>query len=144
MKRIIKFRAWDIPRGVMVYPDTYCCDMTVTFDGRVFCHDSYYGIHDRHFILMLFTGLKDDNDRDIYEGDIVQWKYGDGATFEATVVWGDHTIEGDLDLDRRIIGFFLQYDDGGITDISRDQYKVIGNIHENPDLLKTIKVAKYV
>ena len=69
--REIRFRAWDIRRNTMVYEDTYTCDMTIRFNGEVFCYDSYYEIHNKDFILMQYIGLQDHLNIDIYEGDRV-------------------------------------------------------------------------
>jgi len=73
--------------------------------------------------LMQYTGLKDKNGVEIYEGDIldfdeVEW----GGKFEPEVI----TIE-------KIIGDFELC--GGLQDI-KEWRQVIGNIHENPELLE--------
>ena len=90
--------------------------------------------------IMQYTGLKDKNGKEIYEGDIIEYKYDSGSTFIGELVFGDY-LKQTSDMNCRIIGFYLR----GIDIDGQDWYtdfpkvnhiEVIGNIYENPELLK--------
>ena len=66
-----------------------------------------------------FTGLLDKNGKEIYEGDIIEVTDGDGWNLGSIVVNLDPGYVCQLDIDDRCIG------------------EIIGNIHENPELLET-------
>lgn len=68
-----------------------------------------------------FTGLPDKNGKDIYEHDIVTWTDSDGNHRIDVVKW----VNGGLCLCNR------QYTVGNYGGL-----EVIGNIHDNPELLK--------
>lgn len=106
--REIKFRAWLKKSSIddepwMVGP------FDLTQDNRwIFEHEP---------ILMQYTGLKDKNGQEIYEGDIVKGGFS-GKNFEVIFKEGSFYARE-----------MLLY---GIN----PECKVIGNIYENPDLLK--------
>jgi uncharacterized phage protein (TIGR01671 family) len=135
MKREIKFRAWHIEHKQMFWWDVLW--------GNHRQGDGYIGMvlwgekQTRHIHrdnmtlidpndceLMQFTGLKDKNGREIYEGDIVA-----------------HAIEGyttPLSVVEFKDGMFVFTDSEYSTELieSLDYCEVIGNIYENPELLK--------
>ena len=84
--------------------------------------------------LMQFTGLHDKNGKEIYEGDIVRlygwWNASGPAGFDSDiqpVIW-----------DEEVCGFspYAIYDcDCGVYH-APEETEVIGNIHENPELLE--------
>lgn len=74
-----------------------------------------------------FTGLYDKDGKEIYEGDILQLKYSDGSYHSISVYYAQQKgyWAVDVSINERII---LGY-------IDRTKLVVIGNIHDNPELL---------
>jgi uncharacterized phage protein (TIGR01671 family) len=78
--------------------------------------------------VMQYTGVKDKNGKEIYEGDIIKWK--------------DHIFIVKYFEKIGAFGFAFIADDGveDFYDLSiSDLSEVIGNIHENPELLEKLK-----
>lgn len=71
-----------------------------------------------------FTGLHDKNGKEIYEGDVVRHPNG-----VHPVVWDDSLASWQM----RFSDYVPDQEEGSI---SYQDVQVIGNIHENPELLK--------
>jgi uncharacterized phage protein (TIGR01671 family) len=130
MSRDIKFRIWS--NRVKLFLDIKYC--TMSMDGQYVdvCGDKYNTWDE--VTLMQFTGLKDKNGKEIYEGDIVKMPlYGN-----TIISWNDF-----------VCAFQYEYfavgkgtaTGGRMTntiyksDVEK-KFEVIGNIYENPELLK--------
>ena len=75
-----------------------------------------------------YTGLTDKNGKKIFEGDITQYDK-DGALYEIIFV-----KEGGK---TQFCSKFIP--DGSVGYVNEDRDKVIGNIHDNPELLEVIR-----
>jgi len=79
------------------------------------------------YAIFQFTGLKDKEGKEIYEGDIIEYK----IEFDKKTKY--KTVIKDIDL---IFGFReFQYDEYSNFNTNLNTIKIIGNIYENPELL---------
>jgi uncharacterized phage protein (TIGR01671 family) len=126
--REIKFRVWDKETEYMHVLGTNTHD-TLGFieDGRVFYYNlqngcgssagGYFSEDGSDYILMQYTGLKDKNGKEIYEGDILQADDpNDRLTF--SVKW-------------------YEYGGTNLLGINTKAFVIIGNIHDNRTLLES-------
>ena len=81
-----------------------------------------------------FTGLFDKNDKKIFEGDIVKTKYGRLCI----VVWFSNQVHCGWDLEaiRSFDNCFRTRYPDSVDLYKKDNLEVVGNIHDNPELLK--------
>lgn len=80
-----------------------------------------------------YTGLKDKNGKEVYEGDIITNEYYKNMVGQ--VEYGKYHENGDLDGPVDFVGFFIKWSDCCCSYVDFTQYVVIGNIHDNADLL---------
>ena len=122
MNREIKFRAWDKEDKIMMHLDIFCCPKAVLKD---------------EIILMQYTGLKDKNSKEIYEGDIVVEVFDNGADNIIEQHIRDE-FEGEVVYQQEVASFGIKTEKDGIMGLyeEADEIEVIGNIYENPELLR--------
>jgi uncharacterized phage protein (TIGR01671 family) len=138
MSREIKFRIWDI------FNKTYLKSCT---GGLNFIFNKQWEpiskfIGSESFIVEQFTGLLDKNGKEIYDGDILEYQDWDKngntnnlerhpkAYYKSEVKYFPAHFSA-LDTSGDNHGFILHEDT-----IKEHNAKVIGNIYQNPDLLK--------
>lgn len=136
MKRQIKCRALELDTGNWVYGGFVSIDGYAMSNGVPDLNEPvtrYYIFQDgerrevAEETVGQFTGLLDKNGVEIYEGDVVSgWKY-DPDKFHVVV----------YDADKYSCGFMARNTIGqGSIHVWYENLEVIGNIHNNPELLE--------
>lgn len=116
----IKFRFWDKKQKLMNPVGM------IDFDNhQVF---SLTWVEYLDYVLMQYTGLKDKNGKEIYEGDILKDIWGNIEKVNHIISW-----EGD---GHPMSGFVFDYESIGFDRADTLNCEVIGNIYEHPELLE--------
>ena len=124
--REIKFRAWDKERKkifdvVHIYftPIEGCYCVTLSQSKPKFLHN------DDDIILMQYTGLKDKDGKEIYEGDIIEGNL---------IKYSPLPTMGEVVFDTYWASFANKNEAGNTLLREINLINVIGNIYENPEL----------
>ena len=120
MQDRFKFRAWDTEE------DRYASDDDICYDTGGSCDDVYdlIKVDDQFYVYEQCTGLKDKNGKLIYEGDIVETH--DYTTEHSQIVFD----KGCYVLKSKDVAMYEHLSN------YEKECEVIGNIHENPELLE--------
>lgn len=129
MNREIKFRGWNKEKrkmyGNVHFAYDHLKDIPATTFGEIVTYQDEWDA-------MQFTGVKDKNGKEIYEGDILNSLYrNDGRTGTYQVLWNDGgaCFYGRRHGKHQQISVF-------VTPSDWTRCEIIGNVWENPELLK--------
>ena len=135
--REIKFRAWDEKR--IAFIDIESNKLIINLQGQLmmkckskmtngfYSWDDYYYSEKNNCILEQYTGLKDKHGKEIYEGDILN-----GGNYQGSLALGIVVFENGAFICKPIGRFMESFEEG----YRFNRLQIIGNIHENPELLK--------
>lgn len=127
----MKFRIWDKSCMLWLHEDS----QYLVMDGSKVLSAPWgtvsFTTNDKNFVIQRYTGLKDKNNKEIYEGDILQFR--DYSPVE--VKYGQYSLDH-----IKYIGFFLEGrgDNGIYINMlikNPKNFMIIGNIFENKELL---------
>lgn len=140
--RHIKFRAWDKNTHSML-SWFYITNKLNEIEARdLFVGKGYYNRKD--LILMQYTGLQDKNGKEVYEGDILDqgkhwWRTKSGKPYKGCKKIDDDFVEAHGKHCYTIVERTPPEMGFGFTGFGYafvDSSKIIGNIYQNPELLK--------
>jgi uncharacterized phage protein (TIGR01671 family) len=138
MNRQIKFRAWDKTYSLMNYKvqvgntdyadQNYTCN-SIWVDYGDNKSIGWMNADDKCIDLMQYTGMKDKNGKEIFEGDILQWtssnpfSLGEIRKIQVGYVQAQYWGQG------RNLGVYLA------ELLSNEKCEIVGNIYENGNVL---------
>ena len=156
----------DMQHGKMVDPDNcgsliYCDieQLALGADGTIYILDECGNFENavaigENYELMQFTGLKDSKGKEIYEGDIVRFYeqgYDPNEPDEERIEPETTTVLIYWNENGKCLAIDWGYEDGRIAPVGWgyvyirnslfNYHEVIGNIYENPELLKEVSNA---
>jgi uncharacterized phage protein (TIGR01671 family) len=116
--REIKFRAWDNGNKEMAHWGIGFDDVSSEISVRSV--KDTISLSSERYVFMQYTGLKDKNGKEIYEGDIMTSTIGERSVHISKVVW----MNGGFYAFGILIGGLHKY-----------EFEIIGNIYQDSHLL---------
>lgn len=101
----VKFRIWD--------------GIHMNYEGMMI---PIAGIQNEKLVIHQFSGLKDKEGRDIYEGDVIQVLEGEHKNHIATVIRSEEDFQLTLNFEELRTYFTVKH---------QDSIQVVGNVYEN-------------
>ena len=124
--REIKFRAWH--KEEKIIGEVLCIDILhkeIFFSNEDV--DCYEHTDFKDIELMQYTGLKDKNNKEVYEGDIVKLRANHGiGVIKYYDEWGAFVVEYIKPRSLTVLG--MNY--------YKEDIEILGNIYKNPELIK--------
>ena len=131
--RDIKFRAWDKKENDWFDEDGG--DLYIELNGNINFgwNGEIMDDYTDRIILMQYTGLKDKNGVEIYEGGIVHWMTEFISPMDMRT---KHKIDINVEVHQKESGEWVMGKVGNTLFEELLDVEVIGNIYENPELLE--------